>query len=481
MKISSTLKFFLIVVASLMLLCVVFPRNGVKLFGVTLHFPKLHEVLVREKEKDMDDLIVHKKHRDFTGVRDSIEDCYHALFEGPTRFWLPDDDVSSFDKFFRSAEKAESQKRTVRVMHYGDSQIEQDRITCRIRELLQAKFGGGGPGMLPLRQPVATITFSQSSSGSLIGQSTWGDSTFVRAAGNYGPMLRSWRLTGTATLSLSAVNNKNATERVGHFSSVRVLFNNRPGPLAISMRNRKGAGNFSETVTSQGIHEIAWRLDSNTTSAALTFNGTADIYGIMVDDGYGVAVDNIGMRSTSGHQFRMVDFDMLKESYRILDVGMIIMQFGGNSATYLKTQDAINKYCNQIGKQIDYVHSACPEAAILFVGPSDMSTMVNGKLATLPMLPTLIHCLCDTVTAHGAAFWSIYDAMGGKNSMVVWNKNGYAGADYVHFSIKGAALMGDYLGESILKLYELYYLRRKLTSDEFSRIWKEIKDKTPKQ
>ena len=472
MRTNGTLKFFAIVVALLALLSVVFPKDGIALGGVVLRFPSPHSVLVKEKEKSMEQLLVKHEERDLSGARDSIEEFRHLIFDGQTRFWLPNDDVRCFDRFFKNAEEAQKQKRIVRVLHYGDSQIEQDRISCRLRERLQMTFGGGGPGMLPLRQPVPTISFNQSVSGSIVGLSTYGDSTFRRANGNYGPMLRSWRLEGGATMSLYASKGNHVAERAGVFSSIRVLFNNRPGPLSVTMHNRKGPGDYSARVNKSGIGMISWRMDTVTSSASVVLNGTADIYGVLVDDGYGIAVDNIAMRGVSGHQFKMVNQEQLKEAYELMDVGMIIMQFGGNSVPYLKSEKSIDSYCQHLGEQIDFVREACPGAVILFVGPSDMSTKVGGQLATYPMLPTVVERLREMANAHGAAYWSIYDAMGGRNSMITWVKNGYAGPDYIHFSHKGARIMGDYLSDALLNLYELYTIRKRLTPAEFDKVWK---------
>ncbi|MBQ6097458.1 MAG: hypothetical protein IJK99_06885 [Bacteroidales bacterium] len=474
MRASGTLKFFAAVVALLALLCIVFPRDGIAIGGVVLRFPTLHKVLVREKEKSMDQLLVKREERDLSGLRDSIAECRHIMFEGQTRFWLPDDDVSCFDRFFEKAEKAQKQGRIVRVLHYGDSQIEQDRISCRLRERLQMVFGGGGPGMLPLRQPIPTISFNQSTTGAIQGLSTYGDSTFSRSNGNYGPMLRCWRLTGGATMSLYASKGNHAAEKAGRFSSIKVLYNNRPGPLSVSMHNRKGAGDFSASSAKPGIGLLSWQMDTVTSSASLTLSGTADIYGILVDDGYGVAVDNISMRGVSGHQFKMVNFDQLAESYRLLDIGMIIMQFGGNSVPYLKNEKTIDNYCKHLGEQIDFVRRACPEAVILFVGPSDMSTKVGGQLATYPMLPTVVEKLREMANAHGAAYWSIYDAMGGHNSMITWVKNGYAGPDYIHFTHKGARIMGDYLSDALHNVYELYKIRQQITNQQFNELWNNL-------
>jgi len=474
LKLTSTLKFFAVVVALLALLCVVFPSDGIHVGEKTIRFPKLHSVLVREKQKDINELLVKEEERDISGIVDSIADCYRTIYSSQLRFWLPNDDYTFFDRFFSAAESAARNRRIVRMVHYGDSQIEMDRITCRIRERMQEVFGGGGPGMLPLRQPVPTYTFNQFASGPIVGQSTWGDSNFVHND-NYGPMLRSWRVNGSATMSLSASKGLYATERVSHFSSIRVVFNNRPGPISISMRDRKGGGSFSESVSEQGVGMISWQLDSATTSAHLSLQGNSDIYCVLVDNGYGVAVDNVGMRSVSGHQFRKVKFNQLADAYKLMDIGLIIMQFGGNSVPYLRTDKTIDDYCIQMGNQIDYVRRACPEATILFIGPSDMSTTVNGRRATYPKLPTIVERLRQMANEHGAADWSIYHAMGGEQSMVSWNASGLAGSDFVHFSAKGAAIMGDYFSDALLKLYQLYLIRKQFKPEKFEQLWSQVK------
>ena len=478
MKTSGTLKFFAAVILLLMLLCLVFPSDGITIGNVHLYFPSLHHVLVREKAQSMDELLVKTEERDLTSARDSIEDCHLLLFESQTRIWLPNDDITYFDRFFEKAENAKKDHKIIRILHYGDSQIEQDRISCQLRERMQLTFGGGGPGMLPLRQPIPTFSFTQNASGSLFCQSTYGDSTVHRANGNYGPMLRSWRVAGPASMQLRASTSHMASELVGRFSTIRVLFNNRPGPLNVTITNRQPSvgsqPSHSESISESGIHLVTWQMDSVTSHASINLSGSADIYGIMVDDGYGVAVDNISMRGVSGHQFTMVNADQLAEAYSQMDIGIIIMQFGGNSVPYLNNDKVIANYCTRLGEQIDFVRKACPDAAILFIGPSDMSTKVGGQLATYPKLPYLVEQLQQMANAHGAAYWSIYDAMGGKNSMITWVRHGYAGSDYIHFSLKGAHIMGDYLSDMLLKLYDLYHIRKQLTPEQFDKLWKEL-------
>ena len=59
------------------------------------------------------------------------------------------------------ASLTESADHVVRVLHYGDSQIEEDRMTQQIRDALQARYGGAGVGLMPLAQTIPSLTVKQ--------------------------------------------------------------------------------------------------------------------------------------------------------------------------------------------------------------------------------------------------------------------------------------------------------------------------------
>ena len=115
-----------------------------------------------------------------------------------------------------------------------------------------------------------------------------------------------------------------------------------------------------------------------------------------------------------------------------------------------------------MGHQIDRLHQCCPNAKILFIGPSDMSTRENGELQTYPALPLVVESLQQMANAHGAAFWSIYHAMGGYNSMAAWVDQGLGGPDYIHFSQRGVDIMGDRLSKAFDNMYHIYKMRKEV-------------------
>ena len=453
--------FFACVIVALAVICAIFPSDGITVGSHSFYLPTIHDLAeanrptVKEEDKPIDTIPT-----EVVQLTDSIAYLQSFSDSSDIRFWLPDS--LYFDGFWEAAENAAIQGRIVRVMHYGDSQIEMDRMTSQLRIYMQETFGGGGPGMIPYRTIIPTLAVSQSTSGELTHLSSFGDSTVTRSRGNYGPMMQSFRMNGESTLSIRASKHASVDDRVKAFSNIRLVYNNKSGTLKSTLTNRKTKVSDSREAEGEGVGSMVWSFDSASTAVALTLHGYADIYCVTVDNGPGVAVDNIPMRGCSGQQFTTVGQELLTQAYAQLDVGLIIMQFGGNSVPYLNNEKSISTYCRSIGKQIDHVHRCCPKAKILFVGPSDMSTRYKSNLQTYPMLPVLIDSLAATVVRHDAAYWSIYHAMGGWNSMVYWNNKGLAGSDYIHFSQHGADKMGSKLAQALADNYQLYLMRRRL-------------------
>ncbi|MDY5970002.1 MAG: hypothetical protein SPJ13_08340 [Bacteroidales bacterium] len=462
MKLRHSLLFLCTIVACLAVLCVVFPPEGIRVGSITLRFPSLHKVLAKERKPNVEEILANdtkqKQQKILADLQDSIAYMQSLADSSNIRFWFPKGEEGFFDDLFAQLETAKSDGRIIRIVHYGDSQIEMDRMTQELRTYMQSLFGGGGPGMQPGWQTIPSFAVNQYTSGSFSILSSYGDNTVQRANGNYGPLARCAHLAGSGTISFKASKQNFVDERVRRFRDVKVIFNNRPGPLTVSL---DGDNSGSQTIEEPGVHAFEWSLPMDTNSLRIHLSGDADIYGILVDNGPGVAVDNVPLRGCSGQQFSMINPEQLETAYGLMDVGLIILQFGGNSVPYLRGPRNTAVYAQTMGRQIDFMHKVCPQAKVLFIGPSDMATNVDGERQSYPFLPSVVQMLRDTVTAHGAAYWSIYDAMGGKNSMAAWVNEGLAVSDYIHFSMKGVHLMGQRLADAFDQMYRIFLLRKR--------------------
>ena len=458
MKPEKTLLVLTSVLALVALIGLLVPDEGIEVGGVNISLPSPNRFFSDQNERRRMSAEDSTFYAERTNISDSLTYYRNVVDSSNLRFWLPDPHY--FDPLWANLSTASSEGRTVRILHYGDSQIEMDHITSRVRSYMQNTFGGGGPGMMPFRSITPSLTVRHDTHGDLLHLASFGDSTVVRSRGNYGIMMQCFRLEGgEAIVSYRASRSNSVDDRVKSFRKV-TLIGFAHSPVNSSLTDRSNKHSYDSHKMPQGVGKAEWMLDTASTSVRLSVNGAVDLYCVMLDSIAGVAVDNIPMRGCSGQQFTMVNKEKLSYAYSQMPVGLIIMQFGGNSVPYFHKTSDVSEYCQSIGRQIDYVHECCPDALILFVGPSDMISR-NGKRHTYEIIPELVDSLAATATRHGAAYWSIYHAMGGENSMLQWQKQGLAGSDFIHFTQRGADLMGDLMGEAFDASYQVYKLEKR--------------------
>ena len=208
---------------------------------------------------------------------------------------------------------------------------------------------------------------------------------------------------------------------------------------------------------------VSYVLPDSTDNVTLKFSGfdSPDIYGIELADTVGVTVDNIALRGSSGTIFTQTDYEHSTKMYRDLDPGLFILQFGGNVMPYIKDQKAIDNYGRWFANQIKRLKSSCPNAAVIVIGPSDMSTKEKDKYVTYELLPAVVEALKNAAISTGSGYWDMYQAMGGYNSMPSWvNANPeLARPDYVHFSSRGSKLISNMFYNAFILEYNNYLKR----------------------
>jgi lysophospholipase L1-like esterase len=143
-----------------------------------------------------------------------------------------------------------------------------------------------------------------------------------------------------------------------------------------------------------------------------------------------------------------------------LGTSWLWLQFGGNSMPVIKSQSDVDKYALSFRKQIRLFKEILPHVPVLVIGPSDMSKNIDGKWQTWPWLPEMVQALKNASLEEGAIYFNMFQAMGGKNAMPSWvNANPLlAGADYIHFTSKGAEKMAQIILETFFKELEIFEL-----------------------
>ena len=77
----------------------------------------------------------------------------------------PDSSKRSLDTFFSMLAEMSPSKECIHILHYGDSQLEADRITEYLRFRFQGEFGGNGPGLLSFNEEASRTSLQITTSG----------------------------------------------------------------------------------------------------------------------------------------------------------------------------------------------------------------------------------------------------------------------------------------------------------------------------
>ncbi len=478
MKPSHILLYISVIFALLFCISEFFPKEGIqigdfKIKGFNLENSKT------PPPPDVDSVLLaienSAKKYNIHSLPDSINYYKNFFNESPARLHFPNNDTTFLDQLFNQLDVAQKRKQIVRIIHYGDSQIEMDRISGYLRDQLQETFGGSGVGLVPLQQDVASYSVKQSVTGNLQVYGVYGDFSRTKEQ-DYGVMTKYFRITGNTVFNASKANYPNTYSRSKQYSKIKLLLNNKASEFTatLSCNSNSDCNTKSLNSDSTSLLEIMnWNLDAPVSSVNLAMKGNANIYGVILDGDYGVAVDNIPLRGCSGTIFSKIDMGLLKQTFRQLNAGLIILQFGGNAMPALSGSKSIENYAQSIAQQIKYLQAASPNSKILFIGPSDMSTRVNGNLQSYPYLSAANDALKKVVLENNAAYWDMFNVMGGENSMIAWvnHKPALAGSDYVHFTPLGAEKIASILYTSLHTYYGFYKLRQKIEKPILTKLW----------
>jgi len=363
-------------------------------------------------------------------------------------------DRSSMDTFFNALSRIKKNKEIVRVAYFGDSFIEGDVMLEDLRDTLQKLFGGRGVGYMPITSMVAgfreTIvhSFAHFKTYSVIDKSVspvpigFSGMTFIPEAENF-------------------VSYRPAVKRrfLNYFYNIRLFY----GKSGSSEINYTLNGSGGKQAMLKGDKEVNVFSIPGDSIKSVSFRFPADkglkLYGASFEGGPGVYIDNFSVRGNSGYGLMRTPENIFSQVDSIQKYKLIVLHFGLNVVAHgCKKYDWYKKMMEKV---IAHVKKCFPHTSILLVSVSDRSTRLNGDYTTMPEVPLLLETQRELAADNKIAFWNLYDAMGGENSMVkfVENKPPLANRDYTHLNFKGARKIAYIFAQTIL--YEQFKYEKK--------------------
>ena len=259
----------------------------------------------------------------------------------------------ALDNFF-NALMNQKDSAIVRIAHYGDSQLEGDRITCFVRNYFQQKFGGSGVGFAPFDDIADNVNLVRVASPNWIHYSVFHNRY---GCGYYGLSGNVYKFSKYAVIKVKKDTGDNkSADTTSAKLDLHKIYNNATVSIALrpgvyynqaylmyghsreecSMNVYNGANNvklLSETLKPADdftIHKLGF--SSSVRSFTLDFSGNVspDFYGLLIEGSKGVQIDNYSIRGHSGDGLLLINPQYLATQLKRLNVKLVIFQYGNN-------------------------------------------------------------------------------------------------------------------------------------------------------
>lgn len=357
--------------------------------------------------------------------------------------------------FMNLNQMASGYKRPTRILHFGDSQIENDRMTALIRYRLQRLFGGTGTGLvqaIPLYS--GSLAYRQEEEGDWLRYTYFGkrDSTIIHKS--YGIMGAFSSVPTPDEDNWPMLHyHFNTSRRGGQVRKIRIFMHSYVEGADLAFRIND---NYSDTLRGypDGFSVAEYLHFEEVKETEIHFNlpEGGRIYGISFESVGGVQMDNIAMRGGSGLIFTSMNRRTQQAMLDHLEPGLILLQYGGNVVPYMSS----TYYRKAFRRQLKFFRELCPNTPVIVIGPSDMAIRDNGQFHTYPGLEGIRNALRDAALESGFGFWDLYEAMGGYNSMAsfVHADPALASPDYVHFTNLGVNLVAEMFYNALMLEYK---------------------------
>jgi lysophospholipase L1-like esterase len=372
---------------------------------------------------------------------------------------------SGLRAFFAALARLEAgrSRRPLRILQIGDSHTANDAFSGRMREVLQARFGDGGRGWLPIGIPFKyyrprLVTVTETGWRHLGGRDPENSLPFgldAALAESVAP---------GATMRLAS------DDPVG-FDRVAIEYVTRPqgGVFAVAADGRPPV-RIATAARAAAVRRIEIRSPPHAQAVVLRVLGRTSVMlaGWTGERGRGVIYENHGTIGATAALLGRLDAATVRRELLDSRPALLIVAFGTNEGF----DDGLDRehYGAMFRAAVEQLRRDAPEASVLVLGPADgnrrkkacdavaacdAAADARGQScdwAPPPNLDAVRAAQEKAASRSGWAFWNWSQAMGGACSMhrLVEREPPWAYPDHVHLNRAGYAAAADVL------LYDLF-------------------------
>jgi lysophospholipase L1-like esterase len=323
-------------------------------------------------------------------------------------------------------------KQKIRVAWFGDSLIEGDLIAQTFRKDMQQYFGGYGVGFVPAMSVTAAFRTTVSHKW----KGDWKEESF-RSDTLTAPLFLSGHtfFTSNGALIVRDATVKDTTQRL----EKSLICGMVPGTISLIVN-----GQVQQYKPSKLVNRLL--LDSSVSHSIDVGiqNYKLPVYGISMEPQSGVVVDNFSFRGISGRELGKLDTAFLRAVDEENPYDLVILQYGANIMWHGEDTE-YGWYEKMIVPVLKKLRQAMPGAEFLVVSTADRAFKYDDLWKTALGIDNLIRIQADLAYNSDAAFYNMYESMGGAGTIVSWADTvpSLANKDYIHPNQRGAEILGN--------------------------------------
>ncbi|MCI6618577.1 MAG: GDSL-type esterase/lipase family protein [Prevotella sp.] len=360
------------------------------------------------------------------------------------------------DHFYRQLAAIKKLNHPVRIAYFGDSFTEGDILTADLRDLLQQRFGGNGIGWVDCMN--GTNGFRPTICLKAVGLTAHVSSQKPFDANRQGINQRYYSAVGGAQISYMGTSYKKGTS---HWQNVQFFFSS-PGPTTIEAFSGKQS---PRTFTFDGaptVQCLTIKGDSNhSTFKILKPSAGSVYYGAALESDRGIVLDNLSLRGCLGYTLSSIPSATLNAFARFRPYDLIIIHYGTNVAVSQESEKFFRAYIDKMKHMIAQLRGAYPQASILVMSVPDRDQRTASGIQTLPAIEDLSAYQEVLASECGVAYYNLFQAMGGANSMRKLVDKGWANKDYTHLKFDGGRFVAQKVYNSLMVGYENYKSKKR--------------------
>ncbi len=234
------------------------------------------------------------------------------------------------------------------------------------------------------------------------------------------------------------------------FNKFRVYYQNSTKNYTVSvdpnlLANKSKTANYIDFELNEYVDSLKITVEKYYNST-----GSFSLLGITTESApNGIMYHSIGVNGA--HVPAFLRCQLFKEQLTELKPDLVILGLGINDA--YGNRFSQSKFESNYGELIAKIRKAAPNAAIVFTTNNDSYLYrryvnKNGEKVQESML--------KMAKRYDAGVWDLYSVMGGLNSIVLWQKNGLAQSDKVHFTREGYLMVADLFFNALVHDFEKY-------------------------